>query len=563
MVMTGGRRTIMESSLRDLRNTFGRGCENAKQAAIEALIVRPPKSPDELLRFHEDLLFVRAFPGDAKTLRLADRALRDFERAAARLLKSSAAEFDDTGIAGTTTRHVYDFPIIDLISRGGDDAEIDWRRFDDHSLLDPLLRIIARKCEHEAFDSGEYSTRDWVRMARDPNFRSDLQWLIAALGRGATKSAVVNDKWAAAEVPIIWRLKGSRRSTTRNMLTGAPFVYRREMRRPAADPIMRIAAAQENITLLPRAKAQRVIGVAKAALAARGREVVAITYPNPDEVYWCDLGEGVALAVISVAPSHRLGLETNTGYLLLSNGAPIGYGGVTPLFRQANTGINIFDAFRGSEAAFLWIEMLRSFHSIYGSRRFIVNGYQFGEGNSEAIDSGAYWFYYRVGFRPTDPARKDLAASEFSRLKKPGAARSSKATLKALAKGDLVLDLPDFDPRDAFDETLLIKVSACAAGRLGSAPVADRRAAENYLAAEIARTLGVRSMRDWSAAERAAFADLAPIVSIAPDLKDWPSAEKASIALMMRAKGGALERNFAIGAGKCERLFRSIAKTLS
>ena len=551
---------MMGSSLRDLRNVYGRGCEEAKQAAIEALITTPPKSPEKLLRFHEDLLFLRAFPGDAKTVRAAKRALREFEMLAAPLLKSSAAAFDDTGIAGSTTRHIYDFPIVELIVRSRDDAEIDWRRFEDPSLLDPLLRTFARKSELEAFDSGEHSTRDWVRMARGAHSGSNLQWLIAALGRGASQRSAVNDLWAAAEAPIIWRLKKSRRSTTRNTLSGAPVVFRRDMRRPAEDPIRRITAPQKKIDLLPRAKAHRIIAIAKAALAARGREVVAITYPNPHEVYWCDLGEGVALAVISVAPTHRLGLETNTGYLLLSNGAPIGYGGVTPLFRQANTGINIFDAFRGSEAAFLWVEMLRAFHSIYGSRRFIVNSYQFGEGNSEAINSGAYWFYYRIGFRPTNAAQKKLAAREFSRLKEPEAARSGKATLKALAKGDLVLDLPGFDPRDAFDEGLLTKVSAGAAARLGAAPFAERRAAENHLASEAARALGVRSMRGWPAAERAAFADLAPIVSLAPDLEDWTPADKAAVVSMMRAKGGALERNFAIGAAKCERLFRAIAK---
>ena len=146
----------------------------------------------------------------------------------------------------------------------------------------------------------------------------------------------------------------------------------------------------------------RVVACARAALAARCREVNAITYPNVDEVWWCDLGCGVALAVIGIARAHRLTLETNTGYLLLANGVPIGYGGVTPLFRQANTGINIFDPFRGSEAAFLWTQMLRAFHTLYGSTRFVINAYQFGAGNAEAIKSGAFWFYYRLGFRPAD-----------------------------------------------------------------------------------------------------------------------------------------------------------------
>src|SRR5690606_16756256 len=176
-----------------------------------------------------------------------------------------------------------------------------------------------------------------------------------------------------------------------------------------------------------RRRARQVIELAQTALAARCREVVPTSYPNVDEVHWCDFGDGVALVILGVEPSRRLSLETNTGYLLLSNGVPVGYGGVTPFYRQANTGINIFDPFRGSEAAYLCVEMCRAFHSFYGVTRFVVNGYQFGEGNSEAINSGAYWFYYRLGFRPDHEAQRKLAAREAKRLSKKNAAPSERS----------------------------------------------------------------------------------------------------------------------------------------
>lgn len=123
------------------------------------------------------------------------------------------------------------------------------------------------------------------------------------------------------------------------------------------------------------------------------REVYPISHANPREVYWCDLGEGVALAVIGALPGRRLCLEANYGCPLVSNGVPIGDGGVTALHRQANTGINIFEPFRGAEAGFLWVEMRRVFATLFDARGFIVNGYQIGEANPEAIASGAFWFY--------------------------------------------------------------------------------------------------------------------------------------------------------------------------
>ena len=221
-------------------------------------------------------------------------------------------------------------------------------------------------------------------------------------------------------------------------------VLRTAFRRLSVPLARHVMAPLDAIERLPRRRAARVIDVARSALAARCREVHAMNQANPDEVYLADLGEGVQLAVIGVLPAQRLLLEANYGYVLLSNGVPIGYGGVSPLFRQANTGINVFDPFRGSEATYLWAQTLRAFRSLFGVRRFIVNGYQFGAGNAEAIASGAYWFYYRLGFRPTSTEHQRLAEAEAARLQADGG-RSPAATLRQLARGDLVLDLPDWD----------------------------------------------------------------------------------------------------------------------
>lgn len=547
--------------MRAFRGAFGRDAETLKQDAIAKALAAPPRTARTLMRLHDDLLFIRAFPGDVETARLSLAALRRLDRWVAGLTKSEAKLLDDCGVAGSTTRHIFGFPIAEwLACRAKADVEIDWRNFSDPSMLDPLIRAFTRKSEQDAFDSSDYSTRDWVRLARGAHMPSDLHWMISAAKAARLKLSAIDELWSAADPPIAWRLKASRWSTTRNFLAGAPVIPRKALRRPPDEIGRRIEKPMKSIALLPQAQARRVIEIARTALAARCREVVAITYPNVDEIYWCDLGKGAALAVIVVAPDHRLSIETNTGYLLLSNGVPIGYGGVTPLFRQANTGINIFDAFRGGETAFLWVEMLRAFRSLFGSRRFVVNAYQFGEGNSEAINSGAYWFYYRLGFRPDDDDRKRLAAKEFDRLRLPGAARSSRATLKALATGDLIFDLPGFDIRDAFDEKQLVKVSALAGERLAAAPMAGRAAAEDFLAEHVAEALGVRSRRSWPKPEREAFSALAPIVSIIPDIADWALAEKKDTVRLMRAKGGILERDFALAATRCPRLFRSLAR---
>lgn len=287
-----------------------------------------------------------------------------------------------------------------------------------------------------------------------------------------------------------------------------------------------------------------------------------MTYPNADEVWWCDLGEGVSLAVIGIARERRLTLETNTGYLLFANGVPIAYGGVTALFRQANTGINVFDAFRGSEAAYLWVQMLRAFHTLYGSRRFIINPYQFGAGNVEAIRSGAFWFYYRLGFRPSQSAMRTLAAREAQRIATDRKHRSDARTLRALASGDLYLDLAGYDPGDHFDESCLARCGARAARQLARIAGTSRRKAQQQLVAAVVRDLGVEDFEQWPAAERGGFEFLAPVFAGLPGMPDWPRPEREALAAVLRAKGLPQERAFALRSLRAPRAFHVLRHDL-
>jgi len=549
------------NELRSIRNVYGPDIERRKRELITVLSAQPPRTMRALVRLHEDLLYLRAFPGDPQTLRCVVRALEKVETWLKKTPRTARATLDDSGIVGSKTRHVFPFPVVRWLARNAaNEVEFDWRNYADSSRLDLPLRAFARIAERDGFDSGEYATREWIAIARRYDVDTDLQWMIQALG--AASGIDADQLWTAAEPPIVWDLKGSRWSTTHNALHAKPCVMRSAMRRPLPDPVRRIATPLRRTSPLTPHQAREVIDVTRAALTARCREVVSISYANPSEVHWCDLGEGAALAVIGAVPRHRMSIEANYGYLLFSNGVPIGYGGVTALFRQANTGINIFDPFRGGEAAFLWVEMLRAFQTLFGVRRFIINGYQFGEGNAEAIKSGAYWFYYRLGFRPIAAAQKKLAAREAARLARPGAQRSTVATLKALAIGDLVLDLPGFNEDDHFSEALLSRLGARAAGMLAAEPVASRKAAERRLAAKLAAALGVRSMKNWPTAERRAFAMLAPAVSIIPALDGWGGAERRTLVAMMRAKGHAQESDFARAATKNPRFFRGLVREL-
>ncbi|MFN8571303.1 MAG: hypothetical protein U0132_04545 [Gemmatimonadaceae bacterium] len=542
-----------------MRNRFDSESAVAKSALLQHLFASPPRSVRDIVRLHDDLLFLRAFPDSAGVATLAREGLN---RVGNWLRRANAhGSLDDSGIASSTSRHTFPFAIAQWLVRSFPrEVSLDWRELDDTTHLDTLLRTFLTRAEEDAFDAGELSTREWLRMAVPPAAASDLAWIIEnGLAQRQTR-ALFASLYDSDSLPVVWRLGGSRSpgSTTHNELADIVPAYRHGMRSTPADPLRHIASPLPSIALLPRSRALAVIDVARAALTARCREVFAISNPNADEVWLADLGEGATLAIVGTQPDLRMSLESNYGYLLMSNGVPIGYGGVTPLWNQANTGINIFDPFRGSEAGFLWAQMLRAFRQLFGVRRFVVNGYQFGEGNAEAISSGAYWFYYRLGFRPADPAQALLAAQEAAQLQRDRSYRSSAHTLRALAHGDLHLTLPGYRESTFIAEDLLQVCAKKVTERLAADPSASRGSAINACVERVRRMLNVRSMSRWPAAERQAFVRFAPVLDLLPTLDSWPASDKEGLVAVARSKGSAQERDFVLKA----RLHRQFWPTL-
>ena len=366
--------------------------------------------------------------------------------------------------------------------------------------------------------------------------------------------------WDALEVPVRWRLAAGASATTRLTQPAMAPVRREPMRRTPARPVGFIATPLAGIRRLRGKAARSVIDTTCASLTCRAREVHAITYANANEAWWADLGAGVGLAVIGVEPAARLPLEANYGWMAFSLGVPVAYGGVSPLVGQANTGIHMFEAFRGSEAAYLWAACLRAFATLFGVGRFVVNPIQVGEDNEEAIASGALWFYWRLGFRPVDRALRTVAMREWRRLQAGTGRRTPPSLLRRLATADLQLVLPG--AMAAFDERLLQGASHAVTTRL-AVVAADgrRRRAVLEMCHAVARVLGVRGQRGWSSAERRAFAQLVPVVWVVLDeVARWPARERRALRAMMRAKGSTRELAYVKAMQGVPRFWAALAR---
>jgi hypothetical protein len=188
-------------------------------------------------------------------------------------------------------------------------------------------------------------------------------------------------------------------------------------------------------------------------------------------------------------------------------------------------------------------------------RTVAVDPYQLGAGNPEALRSGAFYFYHRLGFEPRDAAVRRVLAEETGKIARDRRYRSPLSILRRLARDEACLTLPGGSPepeRRLRARDLAALVTRSIAQRHGG----DRDAALRAATRQAARTLGVGGLAGWTEAERRAFRQWAPVVALLPDLGRWPASTGARLVGMIRAKGGRSEGPYVRGLLGLRRLYR-------
>ena len=541
-----------------MRNRFEMSDE--KLSLLRQLETEQISKANELKLLHTALCFMRAFPDSAEHYRLVQDQLGRFEHRVRLINTTERAKLADTGIAGTLLDYAFSFEVATWLSKHAAGClSIDWSKSEDPQGLDEILTLLLQPAEEDYFYSGEMTGREWIDMASAGSECSNFDWLIRQM-QDRRLAAFWAQLYEAANFWLSWDLGQARYSKSRNTFPIDTVVARKSgMRVLSGSAKTEVMRPIESVLLVDRREGTRLIDVAMASLAVRHRETFHFNYANPHEVYLADVGAGVSVAVFGLQQSHRYPLETTMGFLIISNGVPVGYGGSSILFRQINTGINIFDEYRGGEAAFLWVQVMRVFHEVAGCTRFIANPYQIGADNDEALGSGAFWFYYRLGYRPVQGDVRKLAAREFAKIRKNRSYRSDIKTLRRLSSCDMHLTLPGAKDSELFDERWLETCSMLASKILGETDGRTRQDAVKRVTARLAKDVGIRNLDKWSSAERRGIDNIAPIVAAAMP-SEWSTAEKRSLRKLLRAKGGNNEAHFALLLAEHSRFLAALRK---
>jgi hypothetical protein len=526
-----------------LKDQFGPGAGPAKLAALRDLRGVTMTTDWQLSQLHELLCFWRAYPDDARVLRTVERVLagfglrQDLRRVARRLVAS--------GIAGTDI--VYQFKFLTalwLSERWPGRLRLEWPRLDDESRVTQALIPLALAPEVPGLDEAPREGRAWMAALCGPT-ATDAEWLVGRVA-ALPAPALVKDRYYE-DLGLSCRLSPGPDTPSRTMarFEGAPVVFQRgPLRRGRPDLRAEVEIPPEGVRSVTRAEADALVELARCAMVTRQRDLDAFVWADPRDVRLVDCGAGLQFVLIGCTPSRRFLLESMYGVLTLKNGVPIGYALASGLMQYAEVAYNVFETFRGSEAAHVYGRLLATVRWLFDARVYTVHPYQLGDGNDEGLDSGAWWFYYKLGFRPRARRATTLVSRELNRLDREPGYRTSRKTLERLVRDRLYWS-PSPVPRGALVEALRLDriglaVSRAMAARFG----ADRERASEVCSDEAADVLGVANWRRLAPGERVAWARWAPLLSILPGLAEWPGADRHALADVVRAKGGRYESDY-------------------
>jgi hypothetical protein len=445
--------TALLNQLDELKTTFGPK-EARKVGQLLARLSRQKfRDPESLIRYHELLLFVRAYPQNASIARATEKELHTFQKRVSFLrdqdIDLSILEHPEvSGIAGAPVTDTFTFYIVRwLMRRHRSQTAIDWDWFEDENRLGETWPRFIPLLSEDTLVEANVPYREWLRAART---RSDeLTWLIERFNELPRSEDEKAELYNSQQLYVRWMpvfratRTGQRLPTRKLFYHRGPLIQRRdidlnnELTQPAP-PLRKLS---------PR-DGEKALDMAREASTVRYRELYGFTHGDPKHVYQTELGRGVQLFLMGLPAKRRLPLRAYHAAMIYKNGVAIGYFEGLSLFERMESGFNLYYTFRDGETAWLYARTLNVMHHFTGVTAFSLDPYQIGYENEEGIESGAFWFYRKLGFRPTRRDLLRLAEKEEQKIATRKGYRTPAKTLRELAEGSMIFQLSGTENHD-------------------------------------------------------------------------------------------------------------------
>jgi hypothetical protein len=319
---TSGARRLKELE-RDLRS-YDAGAAERKRACLDELARARLASAAQVLRLHEALCFLRAYPDDHEVLARAESMLAGFARRAD--LRRRRKELADSGVAGTDIHFPFFQPQATwLAERYGAGLSIDWKAYETKERLRGWLEALVLESEVPALYDLPRSVEGWLATLKGPD-ETDAQYLLRRLGQLDVPDSARRSLHDGLDLPyrVDGRVGGPTRTPARHR--GSPVhLQDGPLRRERPDLAQAVRVAPLAVRDCAPAEAEALIELARDAMATRSRDLDSFSYASPADVRMVELGEGLQLAWMGLVPAQRIVLEGLYAFLILKSGVPTGY----------------------------------------------------------------------------------------------------------------------------------------------------------------------------------------------------------------------------------------------
>jgi hypothetical protein len=550
--------------LDDARRFFGGGMNKPTEKILARLAQHKIGDAESLIRFHELLLFICAYPQSARARRLAESLLKGFPKRI-ESLRDAEIDLDSlehpevSGVAGLSVTDTFSFFIVRwLLKRHPRQVSIYWDWFEDENRLGQTWPRFMPLLEDDAAVEANIPFQNWLRAAR-PRGEKDLQWLVRQfdlLNRTEKEKAELYD---SQQLYVRWQPAYSATRTGMRLPARKVFFHREPLLR-RKDVSLRAELEKQSppLQLLSPKQGEAILDMAREASTTRYRELYGFTHGDARRVFKTNIGRGVDIFVTGLPAEWRLPLRAYHAALIFKNGVPVGYFEGLSLFERMESGFNLYYQFRDGETAWLYARLLNIFRHLLGVTAFSLDPYQIGHENEEGIESGAFWFYRKLGFRPTGPDIRKLVVREEEKLARRSAYRTSAATLRKLAAGPMIFEL-DQEQSGDWDRFQVRNVGFAAQRQMAVTFKGEAERMRDISVRSLADALEIRT-RSWRETELTALRDFAVLSTVIRDLGRWTRGEKQQLVQIIQAKAGRDEAKYLKLMQKHERLRKEIIR---
>ena len=544
------------NQLDDARCSFAAASDKAIQQILARLANRKFTDGESLVRFHESLLFLSAYPQSARVKHLAESLLKSFDERVAALSEAGAdlSHMDHpelSGIAGRSVTDTFTYPIVRwLVKRDPNRVALDWEWFEDENRLAETWPRFMPLLEEDAFVEANVPYETWLSAASAGAVK-DLVWLVQrfqSLAKSDRKTEKeIAELFAGQKLYVCWT-PPYRATRTGMRIPAQKIFYHREplIRRSDVSLKDELEKSPAALIRLSSKQGEAILDMARAASTVRYRELYGFTHGDPDRVFKTNIGRGVDVFIVGLPANRRLPLRAYHAALIFKNGVPVGYFEGISLFERMESGFNLYYTFREGETAWLYARTLNIFRHLCGVTAFSLDPYQIGYENEEGIESGAFWFYRKLGFRPTNPNVMRLVLNEERKMAARPGVRTSARTLRKLAQGSMIFELdrtPDQSMPGDWDRFQVRNIGLAVQRRMAERFTGDIEKFRTAAVEGLTRELDL-STNDWRETKFAVLSDFSVALSLVDDLSRWNKVEKEALVKIIRAKATSDESSY-------------------